>query len=125
MKRKVLLLIMCMTFLISLNGCDKKLKEEDYIGTWQTVYDYENNGNVDTITYTLEVYKGGAAKITNYSKLKDSEGGYNGSWELTAENEVLKVSYADMHISSTIGFEYNTEDGTLINQDTKDVLTKQ
>ena len=120
MKRKVLLVVMCMTLLLS--GCDKKLKEEDYIGTWKTE-EYVSKENNATYIRTLEVYKGGAGKIISYNVTEDEIANEMAmSWTLVEDNEILSM---ETQLLGTYGFEYDKENNTLIQQDEDLVFTKQ
>ena len=79
--------------------------ESTITGTWEGVFESEDKD--DTITQTLELYKGGTGKLTSVHSNGESDNNFSGTWEL--KDDVLNFSY----LSTTIGYEIKTSDNQI------------
>lgn len=128
--KKPLLIVLALALLLSLCACgsggqnaevsnDSTETKENFIGTWKRVFVNSDN---ETITQTLEVYKGGTGKFTiHYGSGNQSDSNYNATWEIN--DDVLNFTYGSI-APVTLGFELDVSanPNTIVRVDDKTVI---
>ena len=127
MKKIIVLILMSVMALCLLVGCgkEKKRTEADYVGNWLAEYEREEDNALgkkgDPLTCTIELYKGGTGRI-KYTDNGKNCGNIPTEWEMTDDDEIIKVSYGDILGDVHMGLEYNADDDTLIRQDKRNIV---
>ena len=134
--KKPLLIVLTLAMLLSLCACggggqsaevpnastETAITKDSYIGTWKRVFVNSDN---DTITQTIEVYKGGTGKFTIHDGSgKQSDSYYNATWEIN--DDVLNFTYGSV-ASLTLGFELDvsTTPNTIVRVDDETIIYKK
>ena len=109
--RKLTILLLAAALALSLVDCggggsQSTVDESTITGTWEGVFESKDKDD-DTITQTLELYKGGTGKLTSVHSNGESDNTFSGTWEL--KDDVLNFSY----LSTTMGYEIKTSDNQM------------
>ncbi len=109
--RKLTILLLAAALALSLVACggggsQSTVDESTITGTWEGVFESKDKDD-DTITQTLELYKGGTGKLTSVHSNGESDNTFSGTWEL--KDDVLNFSY----LSTTMGYEIKTSDNQM------------
>lgn len=109
--RKLTTLLLAAALALSLVACggggsQSTIDESTITGTWEGVFESKDKDD-DTITQTLELYKGGTGKLTSVHSNGESDNTFSGTWEL--KDDVLNFSY----LSTTMGYEIKISDNQM------------